>query len=125
MLLQLFGLCLAAPGLLAVHFAPSAAMLVACLFVFGFGRGLWDCNNMPIFCDVVVPEARSTAYGVFNLANTLGGGLGVLVAGVLRQSFGIGATLSAFSGLLLISAALTWLATARFLPRDMSRIANR
>lgn len=125
MLLQLIGLCLAVPGLLAVHFAPSAMILVACLFLFGFGRGLWDCNNMPIFCDVVVPEAWSTVYGVFNLANTLGGGLGVLVAGVLRQSVGIGATLSAFSGMLLISAALTWLAVARFLPRDMKKVANR
>ncbi len=120
MLLQLVGLGTALPGLVAVPFAPSVTALGTCLFLFGLGRGIWDCNNMPVFCDVVARRTWSTVYGAFNLANTLGGGLGVLLAGALRESLGIGVTLSAFSGLFLMAAAANGLAAMRFLDRDMA-----
>jgi predicted MFS family arabinose efflux permease len=121
MLLQAVGLTVAVPGLLAVHFAPAPAWLVSSLFLFGVGRGLWDCNNMPIFCDLVERSSWSTTYGVFNFANTLGGGIGVLLAGMLRQSVGIGGTLSVFSALLFTSTALTFLAAVHYLPNDIRK----
>ncbi|MFM8709533.1 MAG: hypothetical protein ACKOHK_16005 [Planctomycetia bacterium] len=42
--------------------------------LFGLGWGFFDCNNMPILCQVVRPELRATAYGVMNLASISCGG---------------------------------------------------
>ncbi len=125
MWVQLIGLSLGFPAIAYFGFTRTAASVLACLVVFGFARGIWDCNNMPIFCDVVLPASRSTTYGVFNLANTLGGGVSVIIAGLLKQRLGIGLTLSMFSLMLLASAVLTWLVVKRFLPNDMKRMREK
>ncbi len=119
MWVQLIGLGMGFPAIALFGFTKTAGAVLVCLVVFGFARGLWDCNNMPIFCDVVPPASRSTTYGVFNLANTLGGGVSVFIAGILKQRLGIGLTLSMFSLMLLASVGLTWLVVKRFLPNDM------
>ncbi len=125
MLVQLIGLGVATPAVLGVGFADSAAVLLTLLVLFGLGRGLWDCNNMPLFCEVVAPGGRSMAYGIFNLANTLGGGLSVLLIGSLKETVGIGHGLSWLSLLLIMSVVLTFLAVRRFLRGDMENLRNR
>jgi sugar phosphate permease len=119
MWVQLIGLSIAFPAIAMFSLTKTAVAVLVCLTVFGFARGLWDCNNMPIFCDVVAPASRSTTYGIFNLANTLGGGVSVLIAGILKQRLGIGPTLSIFSSMLLASAGITWLVLKRFLSSDV------
>lgn len=37
-------------------------ILLAALFIYSFGRGIYDCNVMPVLCDVVKEDQRSTAY---------------------------------------------------------------
>jgi MFS family permease len=80
---------------------------------------------MPIFCDVVPPASRSTTYGVFNLANTLGGGVSVIIAGILKTHWGIAMTMSMFSLMLLISLSLVWVAVKWLLPKDMKRMNEK
>jgi MFS family permease len=125
MWVQLIGLSMGFPAIALFGFTKTAGAVLICLVVFGFARGLWDCNNMPIFCDVVPPASRSTTYGVFNLANTLGGGVSVIIAGILKQRLGIGLTLSMFSLMLLASAILTCLAVKRFVPNDMKQMREK
>ena len=55
--------------------APTLAVAVGLLVLFGFGWGFFDCNNMPILSQVVRPELRATGYGVMNMVSISGGGL--------------------------------------------------
>jgi len=125
MFLQVIGFAIAAPAALVVGSIGTAGGLLVLMFLFGFGRGVWDCNNMPIFCDVMTPATRSTTFGVFNLANTLSGGMAVFLTGVLKKSLGIGATISVFGLLLVASAGLTFLVSLRFLPKDMRDLREK
>ncbi len=121
MFVQLAGLAVSAPAVLGVGHSASLAPLLAYLFVFGFGRGLYECNNMPLISQVVGPDQRATAYGVFNLTNTLAAGASVLVTGALKQSLGIAATISAMSGALALASLVTLAGAVWFLRRDRAR----
>ena len=68
------GVALIAPAILGVGHAPSLAAAVGFLALFGVGWGFFDCNNMPILCQVVRPDLRATGYGVMNLVSISCGG---------------------------------------------------
>jgi MFS family permease len=92
---QVGGLCLAAPFLTLSGVTAQAWVLYAALILYGIGRGIYDCNIMPVLCDVVSPEERSTGYGLLNFAGTIAGGLIAYAAGALKATLGIGAVLAA------------------------------
>ena len=73
------------PALFGVGNAHSLAVAVGFLVLFGLGWGFFDCNNMPILCQVVRPDLRATAYGVMNLASISCGGFADYGFGVLRD----------------------------------------
>ena len=56
--------------------APVNGVAIAALVVFGIGWGFFDCNNMPILCQIARPELRDTGYGIMNLASISCGGFG-------------------------------------------------
>jgi predicted MFS family arabinose efflux permease len=116
--LQAFGLAIFGPALLAASGTASEVALLSWLCVAGVGRGFWDCNNMPVFCEVLEADRWSGAYGIFNMANVFGGGLAVFLAGWLRASLGLNAMLAIYSALLMVAAALSWLSVYRFFPRE-------
>jgi MFS family permease len=74
MWVQFFGTLVPAPFLLLMGFCRSLQPIVPSLVVFGLGRRIWDCNNMPVLCDVTPPEMRASAYGLYNFAGMFGGG---------------------------------------------------
>ncbi len=119
MAVQVAGLLIPAPFLLIIGQTRLLAWAVVALLAFGLGRGLWDCNNMPVICDVAVPEVRSTAYGVFNFAGMLGGGIGTLGFGLLVKKTGSGTLLSAACPLAVLAATVAWVGMKRFLGNDM------
>jgi hypothetical protein len=43
--------------------------------LFGLGWGFFDCNNMPILCQVARPELRATGYGIMNFVSISAGGI--------------------------------------------------
>lgn len=92
---QVGGLCLGAPFLALSGFTSEAWVLYAALILYGIGRGIYDCNVMPVLCGVVRDGERSTGYGLLNFAGTLAGGLIAYLAGVLKASAGIGGVLGA------------------------------
>jgi MFS transporter, Spinster family, sphingosine-1-phosphate transporter len=73
------------PAIFGVGNAASLAVAVAFLFLFGLGWGFFDCNNMPILCQIVGPELRATGYGVMNLVSISCGGLADWGFGTLRD----------------------------------------
>lgn len=68
------GLAMMAPALLLLGFGHSYLTVVGGGFLFGFGLGFFDTNNMPILCQFFSSRYRSTAYGVMNMSGVLAGG---------------------------------------------------
>lgn len=104
-LVQAAGFATAGPFLFLTGYTGSAAVLIFALIAFGLGRGLYDCNVMPVLCDVVDPDLRATAYGILNLLGCVAGGGMAAAAGYLKSSIGLETALQ-ISGVLLACCAL-------------------
>jgi MFS family permease len=78
------GLCI--PALFGVGYAPSLFVAIVCLVVFGIGWGFFDCNNMPILCQIIRPELRATGYGMMNLVSISAGAFATWRVGALRDA---------------------------------------
>ena len=105
LLTQGAGLALAASFLCLAGMTPAVGFLLAALVVFGIGKGAYDCNCMPVLCQIAPPELRSTGYALFNCAGTIAGGAVAAVAGALKSSAGLG-RMMVTAGLLLFIAAI-------------------
>lgn len=82
------GIALIVPAMIGVGYAPQTGMLsvaVAFLILFGIGWGFFDCNNMPILCQITRPELRATGYGLMNLVSISCGGFADYGFGILRD----------------------------------------
>jgi MFS-type transporter involved in bile tolerance (Atg22 family) len=84
-----------------------------------------ECKSMPLFCSVVPPNRWSISYGIYNLAGTLAGSLGILLVGSQKKSWGIGYTVSIMSILLFVALAVMAITTFRNLTTDISRERER
>ncbi len=111
------GISLIVPAMFGVGFAPQTGQLwvaVAFLILFGLGWGFFDCNNMPILCQIVRPELRASGYGIMNLVSISCGGLADWGFGILRDRqvplFGI---FSLFASAAVISVVLMLLIQPR------------
>jgi len=109
-----FGMSLIVPAMFGVGHAGTLAVAVAFLVLFGLGWGFFDCNNMPILCQVVRPTQRATGYGVMNLVSISGGGLADWGFGALRDArVPIDAIFGVFSGASVVSVVLVLLIRPR------------
>jgi MFS transporter, Spinster family, sphingosine-1-phosphate transporter len=79
------GMSLLVPAIFGVGNAGSLTVAVVFLVLFGLGWGFFDCNNMPILCQIVRPELRATGYGIMNLVSISCGGLADWGFGALRD----------------------------------------
>jgi MFS family permease len=79
------GTSLFIPALFGVGNAGTLAVAVAFLLLFGLGWGFFDCNNMPILCQIVRPQLRATGYGTMNLVSICCGGFADRAFGALRD----------------------------------------
>lgn len=123
--LQAIGIGLTGFGMLGMGVAASVGFLSFSLMGHGIGRGLVECNFMPLFCYVVAPSSWATTYGLLNLMNTLGGSLGVIMVGAMKPSWGIANSLAATAVVVALAFLLSLVATFHFLPRDMQKAHGR
>jgi MFS family permease len=79
------GMAMIIPAMFGVGNAATLGMAVAFLILFGLGWGFFDCNNMPILCQVARPHLRATGYGIMNLVSISCGGLADWGFGHLRD----------------------------------------
>ena len=80
------GMVLMIPALFGVGYAPTLGVAIGFLILFGLGWGFFDCNNMPILCQIVRPEFRATGYGIMNLVSITAGGVFTAKIGALRDA---------------------------------------
>jgi N-acetylneuraminic acid mutarotase/MFS family permease len=105
---QALGLAVAAPAVACVGTTGSEVLLIAGLILFGLGKGFYDCNAMPVLCQVARPELRATGYGVFNLAGCLAGGAIAVVAGWCKDHGGIAVVFQGGGVLLMVATVCLW-----------------
>jgi MFS family permease len=101
------GMSLLIPAMFGVGNAGTLGVAVAFLVVFGLGWGFFDCNNMPILCQIVRPELRATGYGIMNLVSISCGGLADWGFGTLRdRNVPLNITFGAFASAAGVSVVL-------------------
>ncbi len=98
------GMTLFLPALFSVGNADTLTLAIIGLVIFGLGWGFFDCNNMPILCQIVRPEWRATGYGIMNLVSISCGGFGDWAFGALRdRHVPLNAIFGVFAGVALLS----------------------
>jgi MFS transporter, Spinster family, sphingosine-1-phosphate transporter len=108
------GMAFILPSLFGVGNAGTLAVAIAFLALFGLGWGAFDCNNMPILCQIVRPQLRATGYGIMNLVSISCGGLADWGFGALRdREVPINLIFSVFATFALVSIGLVLLIRVR------------
>ena len=111
------GMLLFLPALFSVGNAGTLGVAIVGLIVFGFGWGFFDCNNMPILCQIARPEWRATGYGLMNMVSISCGGFGDWAFGALRdRHVPLNLIFGSFAGIALLSVVVVLLIK----PRDES-----
>ena len=102
------------PALFGVGNAATLSIAVAFLVLFGIGWGFFDCNNMPILCQIARPELRATGYGIMNLVSISCGGFADWGFGSLRDlKVPLNVIFGVFASVALLSAILVLLIRPR------------
>jgi sugar phosphate permease len=113
------GIALLVPALFGVGNADSLLVAVLFLVLFGIGWGIFDCNNMPILCQIAPPDARATGYGIMNLVSISCGGIADWGFGAMRDArVPLNVTFSAFAALACVAVILMLCIQPRPEPRE-------
>ena len=108
------GMVLFLPALFGVGNAGTLTIAICFLMIFGLGWGFFDCNNMPILCQIVRPELRATGYGFMNLVSISCGGFADWGFGWLRdRNVPLNMIFGVFAGVALLSAIIVLLIRPR------------
>ncbi|HTB82261.1 MAG TPA: MFS transporter [Candidatus Sulfotelmatobacter sp.] len=101
------GVMLIVPALLALGYAPGIGTAIGAMILFGLGWGFFDCNSMPILCQIARPEHRATGYGFMNLAASGISGVTTIVFGRMRdQHINFSVAFTVLAGVALCAAVL-------------------
>ncbi len=79
------GFAVAAPALFITGGTSVVLLAVMGFIVYGFGRGFFDANLMPILRQVINERYSATGYGILNFVGNAVGGLMPLAGGALRD----------------------------------------
>jgi MFS family permease len=113
-LVSALGMSFFLPALFGVGNAGSLGVAIAFLILFGLGWGFFDCNNMPILCQIVRPELRATGYGFMNLVSISCGGFADWGFGALRDHHvPLDVIFGVFAGVALLSILIVLLIRPR------------
>jgi MFS family permease len=98
------GMTLFLPALFGLGNPGTLGLAILFLILFGIGWGFFDCNNMPILCQLTRPELRATGYGFMNLVSISCGGFGDLGFGILKsQGVSLTVIFGCFTAVALLS----------------------
>ncbi len=96
------GLGMMAPALLLLGYGTSYLTVIGGGFLFGFGLGFFDTNNMPILCQFFSSRYRSTAYGVMNMSGVIAGGYITKALGKSTDAGNLGSDFAIMAGVVAV-----------------------
>lgn len=85
-LLPAIGFLIAVPGVFIASYSDFIWVTVIGFVVYAFTRPFIDANMMPILEIMIDKRLLATGYGILNLCSCIIGGIGIYVAGVLRDA---------------------------------------
>jgi predicted MFS family arabinose efflux permease len=103
---------------------PSYWVLSSGIFLFSFVRTLGQANEDPIVCELLPPRVRSTGFALLLTSAVAGGGCSVLVAGYIKQHYGLNLAFLCVSGMVLVAALLSLIAYLFYFNRDLARTSH-
>lgn len=112
---------LSAPFLFLFIGVPSLGLVAAVLVVSSLVRAAGVPNEHPIICDVVPAPFRSTAIGIYNTSGAAAGGVGVLLAGLLKANLGLNTIFAASAVLYLFAGGALFLSFRLLIPAALAR----
>jgi MFS transporter, Spinster family, sphingosine-1-phosphate transporter len=108
------GVLLLVPALLLLGYAWALPVAIAAMILFGIGWGFYDCNNMPILCQIARPEHRATGYGFMNLVSiSVGSGATVALGWMRDHSIKFSVAFAVSAAVALLSVGLILLVKPR------------
>lgn len=110
-----------APFLFIFLETPAFGIVAGALVISSAIRAIGLPSEHPLICEVIPPQYRSTAVGIFNTCGSAAGSVGVLLAGIFKKDFGLGAIFGASSFIYLVAGFLMLLAYWVFIRRDMEK----
>jgi predicted MFS family arabinose efflux permease len=113
---------LIAPMLLVFFSQPGLALAIVIVSTSSLIRGMGDATEKPSLCEVVPPCYRATAIGLTNSLATAAGGLGVFLAGWLKEDLGLNGVFAACAAVYCLAAALLVLAYRFWMAGDIIRM---
>lgn len=106
------GLSLTIPALLLIGYGHSLFNVISAAFLFGFGFGMFDANNMPILCQFIPAKYRATGYGVLNMSGVLAGAIVTDFLGKSTDAGNLGKSFAMFT-VIVLAALIVQLSVLR------------
>lgn len=100
------GLALTIPALIFLGLGHGMVTIIGAALCFGVGYGMFDANNMPILCQFVPDNLRSTAYGFMNMVGVFSGALITQVLGAWTGEGNLGLGFAMLAGIVLVALLL-------------------
>jgi hypothetical protein len=76
----------AVPAIFIGGVSTVLALTIAAFFVYALTSKFSDTNMMPMLYLLINNKYRATGYGILNMFSTIIGGLGVYIAGAMRDA---------------------------------------
>ncbi|MES2391623.1 MAG: MFS transporter [Acidobacteriota bacterium] len=101
----------AAPALLAFLLPLTATLACVVIFLYSLSVQLGAGSEVAAICEAIPEEQQATALGLFNLANTVAGGAGILGTIFLQHCFGWTVAIACLAAVVLLagcSLVMAW-----------------
>jgi MFS family permease len=85
-IVPLIGLVIAGPAIFAGSISTVLGITFLFFLMYALTSKFTDTNLMPMLCLIIDNKYRATGYGILNMFSTIIGGLGVYIAGAMRDS---------------------------------------
>ena len=110
-----------APFLALFFFTPGFAVVVVIMVASSLFRAMGTPSEHPIISETVPPPYRAAAIGILNLVGAGAGGVGVLLAGLLKGKLGLHLIFGTCSIFFVLAGVLMLLAYRRWMSEDLER----
>ncbi|CAK7030756.1 MAG: Hexuronate transporter [Petrimonas sp.] len=109
-IIPLIGLMFAVPAIFSGSVTAVLGITVSAFAVYALTSKFTDTNMMPMLCLIIDHRYRATGYGILNMLSTIIGGLGVYIAGAMRDvQIGLSLVYQACAIALIVCAGILFL----------------
>jgi MFS family permease len=110
------GMVTQAAGIWVILLSPSVAVIVTGSVLLGLGTAMVYPTLLASVSDIARPHWRASALGVYRFWRDIGYAIGAVLAGVIADTFGMGAAIGAIGGVTFLSGVIVFF----FHPRSPS-----